>query len=155
MAGIDGVIPLDSPARLPALAERLRKRLAAPPPETEIKLLWRWFRESPERPLILHCIRNAFGVDDWTLRVDLFAASRRTLQNRMTLLRLPSPGVIARCGRMYHAQEIERRGVRQARDIAALLGIPTAAALHRARRRVRHSLLDKGPQALVFASLLK
>jgi len=154
-AGVDEVFALDVPGTVERAGVRIQHRLGAPAPETEIRLLWRWFRESPERSLVMHCVRNAFGQDDWTLRTQLFGASRRTLQNRMAALGLPSPGLVARCGRMLHAQELERRGVRPAKDVALIIGIPSAAALQRARRRLRRSLLAKGPHALVFASLLR
>lgn len=155
VSGIDDVLTLDVPDASDQAGATVRQRLAAPAPETEIKLLWRWFRDSPERTLLMHCVRNAYGEDNWALRTTLFGASRRTLQSRLAVLGLPSPGLVARCGRMLHAQELERRGVKPARDVALAIGIPSAAALHRARRRLRRSLLAKGPHALVFASLLR
>jgi len=155
VSGVDDVFPLGSPAGLHRRAWTLRQRLTAPAPETELRLLWRWFRDSPERSLIMHCVRNAYWVDDWARRAGVFGATRRTLQYRLSAERLPSPGLLARCGRMLHAQELERRGVEPSRDVAVMIGIPSAAALQRARRRLRRSLMSKGPQALVFASLLR
>lgn len=155
ISGVDEVLAMDDPARVDRHAWTLRQRLTAPAPETEMRLLWRWFRESPERSLVLHCVRNAYWADNWALRASVFAASRRTLQNRLSSRGLPSPGLIARCGRILHAQELERRGVKPARDVATILGMPSAAALLRGRRRVRRTLLARGPSALVFASLLR
>jgi hypothetical protein len=155
LSGVDDILTLDTRAALEGGGWSLRQRLAAPAPETELKLLWRWYRDSSERSLIMHCVRNAFWTDDWAARAILFGTTRRTLHNRLAALGLPSPGLIARCGRMLHAQELERRGVEFSRDIAKILGMPTAAALQRARRRVRKSLLARGPQALVLASLLR
>jgi len=154
-AGADEVFCLDTQADRSAFEETIRLRLAAPAPETEIRLLWKWFRESPERSLVMHCVRNGYRLDVWSIRSKVFSACRKTLQNRMTLLGLPSPGILSRCGRVLHAQELERRGVRPTTVIAAMLGFPSAGAMQRSRRRLRKALMSRGRQALVFASLLK
>jgi len=154
-AGVDEVFCLDSPADMVAFPDTLRARLSAPAPETEIRLLWKWFRESPERSLVMHCVRNGYRLDVWSIRSTVFGNCRKTLQNRMTLLGLPSPGIVARCGRVLHAQELERRGVKPTAAVAAILGFPSAGAMQRARRRLRKALMSRGRQALVFASLLK
>lgn len=154
-AGVDEVFCLDTNADRHAFEETLRLRLAAPAPETEIRLLWKWFRESPERSLVMHCVRNGFRLDVWSIRSKVFNACRKTLQNRMSLMGLPSPGIVSRCGRVLHAQELERRGVRPTAVVAAMLGFPSAGAMQRARRRLRKALMSRGRQALVFASLLK
>jgi hypothetical protein len=154
-AGVDEVFCLDSNSDRHELVDTLRLRLAAPAPETEIRLLWKWFRESPERSLVMHCVRNGYRLDVWSIRSRVFNACRKTLQNRMTLLGLPSPGVVSRYGRVLHAQELERRGVRPTSLTASILGFPSAGAMQRARRRLRKALMSRGRQALVFASLLK
>jgi hypothetical protein len=154
-AGVDEVFCLDSRADMEALEETLRLRLSAPPPETEIRLLWKWFRESPERSLVMHCVRNGYRLDVWSIRSRVFNACRKTLQNRMTVMGLPSPGILSRCGRVLHAQELERRGVRPTAKVADILGFPSSGAMQRARRRLRKALMTRGRQALVFASLLK
>jgi hypothetical protein len=154
-AGVDEVFCLDSRSDMDALEETLRLRLSAPPPETEIRLIWKWFRESPERSLVMHCVRNGYRLDVWSIRSRVFNACRKTLQNRMTVMGLPSPGILARCGRVLHAQELERRGVRPTATVAVILGFPSAGAMQRARRRLRKALMTRGRQALVFASLLK
>jgi hypothetical protein len=155
VAGVDEVFCLDAQADRCAFEETLRLRLAAPAPETEIRLLWKWFRESPERSLVMHCVRNGFRLDVWSIRSRVFSACRKTLQNRMSLLGLPSPGILSRCGRVLHAQELERRGVRPTTVVADMLGFPSAGAMQRSRRRLRKALMSRGRQALVFASLLK
>jgi hypothetical protein len=154
-AGADEVFCLDTRADRNAFEETIRLRLAAPAPETEIRLLWKWFRESPERSLVMHCVRNGYRLDVWSIRSKVFGACRKTLQNRMTLLGLPSPGILSRCGRVLHAQELERRGVRPTTVVAEMLGFPSAGAMQRSRRRLRKALMSRGRQALVFASLLK
>ena len=154
-AGVDEVFCLDTASDVEVVAETLEQRLSAPPPETEIRLLWKWFRESPERSLVMHCVRNGFRLDVWQVRSRVFNACRKTLQNRMSILGLPSPGIVSRCGRVLHAQELERRGVRPTASVASTLGFPSAGAMQRARRRLRKALMSRGRQALVFASLLK
>ena len=154
-AGADEVFCLDVQADRSAFEETLHLRLAAPAPETEIRLLWKWFRESPERSLVMHCVRNGYRLDVWSIRSKVFSACRKTLQNRMSLLGLPSPGVLSRYGRVLHAQELERRGMRPTTAVAAMLGFPSAGAMQRSRRRLRKALMSRGRQALVFASLLK
>lgn len=154
-AGVDEVFCLDSRADVHALQETLKARLAAPAPETEIRLLWKWFRESPERSLVMHCVRNGFRLDVWSIRSKVFSACRKTLQNRVSLMGLPSPGILSRCGRVLHAQELERRGVKPTALVAEMLGFPSSGAMQRARRRLRKALMSRGRQALVFASLLK
>lgn len=154
-AGLDEVICHDAPILPSRRSHTLRQRLAAPAPETEIRLLWRYFRDLPERALVMHCVRNGFWFDDWVLRNAVFAASRKTLQNRLSAFGLPSPGLLARCGRMLHAQELERRGFKPADTVADVLGFPSAPALQRARRRLRRVLMAKGSRALVFVSLLR
>ena len=103
---------------------RSQARLAAPPPETEIRLLWKWFRESPERALVMHCVRNGFRLDVWSIRSRVFSACRKTLQNRMSVIGLPSPGILSRCGRVLHAQELERLGVRPTSAVADTPRLP-------------------------------
>lgn len=154
-AGVDEVFCLDVKADVDALSDTLAVRMSAPPPETEVRLLWKWFRESPERSLVMHCVRNGFRLDVWQVRSRVFGACRKTLQNRMSVLGLPSPGILSRCGRVLHAQELERRGVRPTAMVARVLGFPSAGAMQRARRRLRKALMSRGRQALVFASLLK
>lgn len=154
-AGVDEAFAFDSGADVDAFEDTLRARLCAPPPETEMRLLWKWFRESPERSLVMHCVRNGYRLDVWEVRCRVFNASRKTLQNRLTFLGLPSPGIVSRCGRVLHAQELERRGVQPSSRVAKLLGFPSRVAMQRARRRLRATLLGRRRQALVFASLLK
>lgn len=154
-AGVDEVFCLDAAGEIDLFRDTLRARLSAPAPETEIRLLWKWFRESTERSLVMHCVRNGYRLDVWTVRSKVFSACRKTLQNRMSLLGLPSPGILSRCGRVLHAQELERRGMKPTTAVAALLGFPSAGAMQRARRRLRKALMSRGRQALVFASLLK
>jgi hypothetical protein len=153
--GVDEVFCLDAPSDGDAFNETMSHRLAAPAPETEIRLLWKWFRESPERSLVMHCVRNGYRLDVWSVRSRVFSACRKTLQNRMTLVGLPSPGLLSRCGRVLHAQELERRGVKPTTLVADILGFPSAGAMQRSRRRLRKALMSRGRQALVFASLLK
>jgi hypothetical protein len=153
--GVDEVFCLDANSDGEAFVETVSLRLAAPAPETEIRLLWKWFRESPERSLVMHCVRNGFRLDVWSIRSHVFNACRKTLQNRMTDLGLPSPGILSRCGRVLHVQELERRGVKPTTLIAEVLGFPSAGAMQRSRRRLRKALMSRGRQALVFASLLK
>lgn len=154
-AGVDEVFCVDTPSDGEAFMDTMNLRLAAPAPETEMKLLWKWFRESPERSLVMHCVRNAFRLDVWSIRSHVFSNCRKTLQNRMTLMGLPSPGILSRCGRILHVQELERRGVKPPSRVADILGFPSAGAMHRSRRRLRKALMLRGRQALVFASLLK
>ena len=154
-AGVDEVFALDTRSDMDAFEDTIRARLAAPAPETEIRLLWKWFRESPERSLVMHCVRNGFRLDVWSIRSRVFAHCRKTLQNRVSILGLPSPGILSRCGRVLHAQELERRGVKPTTTVAAILGFPSAGAMQRSRRRLRKALMTRGRQALVFASLLK
>ena len=155
VAGVDEVFALDTPADVKAFENTVRARLAAPAPETEMRLLWKWFRESDERSLVMHCVRNGFRLDVWSVRSKVFAQCRKTLQNRVSVLGLPSPGIISRCGRVLHAQELERRGVKPTTVVASILGFPSAGAMQRSRRRLRKALMMRGRQALVFASLLK
>jgi hypothetical protein len=102
----------------------------------------------------MHCLRNAYWHDDWALRSDVFGQSRKTLQNRLVAEGQPSPGLIARFGRILHVQELERRAIRPT-HIAQLVGFPTHAALERARRRLRQVLVERGERGMVFASLLR
>jgi hypothetical protein len=154
-AGVDEVFCLETKADMEAFGDTLRARLSAPAPETEIRLLWKWFRDSSERSLVMHCVRNGFRLDVWSIRSKVFSACRKTLQNRVSLLGLPSPGILSRCGRVLHAQELERRGVKPTTVVAAILGFPSAGAMQRSRRRLRKALMSRGRQAVVFASLLK
>ena len=154
-AGVDEVFCIESRADQRACEHTVRARLASPAPETEVRLLWKWFRDSPERSLVMHCVRNGFRLDDWSVRARLFAACRKTIQNRVTEEGLPSPGMIARCGRVLHAQELERRGYRPTSAIARLLEFPSASAMQRTRRRLRKSLMTRGRGSLVFASLIR
>jgi hypothetical protein len=154
-AGVDEVFCLDTQSDAEEFLDTMNHRLAAPAPETEIRLLWKWFRESPERSLVMHCVRNGYRLDVWSVRSRVFNACRKTLQNRVTVIGLPSPGIISRCGRVLHVQELERRGIKPATLIADILGFPSAGAMQRSRRRLRKALMLRGRQALVFASLLK
>lgn len=154
-AGVDEVFCLDSQSDAQELRDTVKHRLAAPAPETEIRLLWKWFRESPERSLVMHCVRNGYRLDVWSVRSRVFNACRKTLQNRVTVVGLPSPGILSRCGRVLHAQELERRGVKPTSLVADILGFPSAGAMQRSRRRLRKALMSRGRQALVFASLLR
>ena len=154
-AGVDEVFCTDVAGEMDVFSDTIRARLSAPAPETEIRLLWKWFRESTERSLVMHCVRNGYRLDVWTIRSKVFSACRKTLQNRMSMLGLPSPGILSRCGRVLHAQELERRGMKPTTAVATLLGFPSAGAMQRARRRLRKALMSRGRQALVFASLLK
>jgi hypothetical protein len=154
-AGVDEVFAFDTSSDMKAFESTLSGRLAAPAPETEMRLLWKWFRESSERSLVLHCVRNGFRLDVWSIRCNVFNQSRKTLQNRVSILGLPSPGILSRCGRVLHAQELERRGMKPTTAIAAILGFPSAGAMQRSRRRLRKALMTRGRQALVFASLLR
>lgn len=154
-AGVDEVFALDTRSDVEELEETIRARLAAPAPETEMRLLWKWFRESTERSLVMHCVRNGFRLDVWSVRSRVFSQCRKTLQNRVSILGLPSPGILSRCGRVLHAQELERRGLKPTTAVAAILGFPSAGAMQRSRRRLRKALMTRGRQALVFASLLK
>ena len=120
-AGVDEVFCLAVKSDIDNFEDTLRARLSAPAPETEIRLLWKWFRESPERSLVMHCVRNGFRLDIWTVRSKVFSACRKTLQNRMSFLGLPSPGILSRCGRVLHAQELERRGMKPTSAVASLL----------------------------------
>lgn len=153
--GVDDVFCLDTRADVDGFADTLSLRLLAPAPETEIRLLWKWFRDSRERSLVMHCVRNGYRFDVWSIRSRVFSACRKTLQNRMTVVRLPSPGIVARCGRVLHVQELERRGLKPTTAISDLLGFPSPGAMQRARRRLRKALMARGRQALVFASLIK
>jgi hypothetical protein len=154
-AGVDDVFCLDTRSDVETIQDTIRARLAAPAPETELRLLWKWFRESSERSLVMHCVRNGFRLDVWSIRSKVFNACRKTLQNRVSLLGLPSPGMLSRTGRVLHAQELERRGVKPSTIVAAILGFPSAGAMQRSRRRLRKALMSRSRQALVFASLLK
>ncbi len=154
-AGVDEVFCLDARADMASFQETIRARLAAPAPETEIRLLWRYFRDSPERPLVMHCVRNGFRLDVWSIRSKVFGQCRKTLQNRVSVIGLPSPGILSRTGRVLHVQELERRGVKPTTVVAAILGFPSANAMQRSRRRLRKALMTRGRPALVFASLLK
>ena len=155
VAGVDEVFALDTRSDIKAFENTIRARLSAPAPETEMRLLWKWFRESTERSLVMHCVRNGFRLDVWSIRSKVFNACRKTLQNRVSILGLPSPGILSRCGRVLHAQELERRGMKPTTAIASVLGFPSAGAMQRSRRRLRKALMTRGRQALVFASLLK
>lgn len=154
-AGVDEVFCFDVPSDIDSFEETLSARVSAPPPETELRLIWKWFRESPERSLVMHCLRNGFRLDIWSVRTNVFAQCRKTLQNRLSALGVPSPGILARCGRSLHAYELERRGIRPATTIARTLGFPSAGAMLRGRRRLRKVLMTRGRNGLVFASLLK
>lgn len=154
-AGVDEVFCLESRSDLASLFRTLTARTAAPAPEAELRLLWKWFRDSSERALVMHCIRNGFRLDDWAVRGRMFNACRKTIQNRMTTEGLPSPGMVARCGRVLHLQELERRGVRPTSLIAQLLDFPSPSAMQRTRRRLRKALMSRGRQSLVFASLIR
>ena len=154
-AGVDEVFSFDSRADVVAFEETMTARLSAPAPETEMRLLWKWFRQSAERSLVMHCVRNGFRLDDWTIRSKVFSACRKTLQNRMSDVEVPSPGMLSRYGRVLHAQELERRGVKPTLVVAATLGFPSAGAMQRSRRRLRKALMTRGRQAAVFASLLR
>ena len=154
-AGVDEVFALDTRSDIRTFEETIGARLAAPAPEIEMRLLWKWFRESTERSLVMHCVRNGFRLDVWTVRSRVFNQCRKTLQNRVSVVGLPSPGILSRCGRVLHAQELERRGMKPTTAIASLLGFPSAGAMQRSRRRLRKALMTRGRQALVFASLLK
>jgi hypothetical protein len=154
-AGVDEVFVLNTPSDVKAFENTMRARLSAPAPETEMRLLWKWFRESTERSLVMHCVRNGFRLDVWTVRSRVFNQCRKTLQNRVAILGLPSPGILSRCGRVLHVQELERRGVKPTTAIARILGFPSAGAMQRSRRRLRSALMSRGRSALVFASLLK
>lgn len=153
-SGVDEVVAADAPPPRSPRSHTIGHRLAAPPPETELRLLWQVLSESPERALVMHCLRNAYWHDDWALRSRVFLQSRKTLQNRLAAEGQPSPGLIVRFGRMLHAQELGRRGIRPP-HIAHVLGFPTHAALERARRRLRQVLVERGASAMVFASLLR
>jgi hypothetical protein len=154
-AGVDEVFAFDTRSDIKAFEETIRARLAAPAPETEMRLLWKWFRESTERSLVMHCVRNGFRLDVWSVRSKVFNNCRKTLQNRVSILGLPSPGILSRYGRVLPAQELERRGMKPTTAIASVLGFPSAGAMQRSRRRLRKALMTRGRQALVFASLLK
>lgn len=154
-AGVDEVFSFDARADVAAFEETMKARLSAPAPETEIRLLAKWFRQSAEQSLVMHCVRNGFRLDVWSIRSKVFSACRKTLHNRMSLLGVPSPGILSRYGRVLHAQELERRGVKPTTLVAATLGFPSAGAMQRSRRRLRKALMSRGRQAVVFASLLK
>jgi hypothetical protein len=154
-AGVDEVFQLDSRTDMKAFEVTMRARLTAPAPETELRLLWKWFRESTERSLVMHCVRNGFRLDIWSIRSRVFGQCRKTLQNRVAMIGLPSPGILSRYGRVLHGQELERRGLKPTTAVASILGFPSAGAMQRSRRRLRKALMTRGRQALVFASLLK
>lgn len=153
--GVDEVFCFAVPSDIDTFEDTLSVRLSVPPPETELRLLWKWFRESPERSLVMHCVRNGFRLDIWSIRTKVFSQCRKTLQNRLGSLGVPSPGILARCGRSLHAYELERRGVKPAAAVAATLGYPSAGAMLRGRRRLQKVLMSRGAKGVVFASLLR
>ena len=116
---------------------------------------WRHCNGSAVEPTWISTARNGFRLDIWTIRTKVFHQCRKTLQNRLAILSLPSPGILSRYGRVLHAQELERRGMKPTAAVSSLLGFPSAGAMLRSKRRLRKALMTRGREALVFASLLK
>ena len=139
-AGVDEVFCLEVPSDDQALADTMRLRVQAPPPELALRSLWALWELLDVRSEAMHCVRNGFRQFDPERRLKWFGVCEKTLRTRLKSAGLPPQNLMARLGRALHAVELVRRGTRSMEEVARCVGFPTAADLAAARRRVERTL---------------
>ncbi|HLA13739.1 MAG TPA: hypothetical protein VJL28_00120 [Gemmatimonadaceae bacterium] len=154
-AGADGLILLEGTADLHFLAYLMRARVAAPPPEREIRRVVEAVGPCRALSLAEYCLRTAFrrvrghDVATW------FGIDRKTVRSLLHASAFPTSSVLTRCGRHFHANELERRGIRSREAVARRLGFTDASALRTSRTRLRTTLGNTSNRGIRVVSLLK
>jgi hypothetical protein len=154
IAGADDLVTLAVTSDFRDLAATVRARTLAPPPECELDLVAAELPAGAKRTLALHCLRNGHrrGLERDVARS--FGMTIQTVNHQLHTIGLPTTGVLMRCGRQYHAFELERRGIRSREEIARRLDMASAGALRMQRARVRRTLARDGARGAVLLSLL-
>ncbi len=154
IAGADDLMTLAETSDFRDLAATVRARTLAPPPESELDLVAAELPVGAKRTLALHCLRNGHrrGLERELARS--FGVTIQTVNHHLHTIGLPTTGVLMRCGRQYHAFELERRGIRSREEIARRLDVASAGALRMQRARVRRTLARDGARGAVLLSLL-
>ena len=154
IAGADDLMTLVVASDFRELADTVRARTMAPPPERELDVVTAGVPASEQRTLALHCLRNGHRRSLEGEVARRFQVTIQTVNHQLHTIGLPATGVLMRCGRQYHAFELERRGIRSREEIARRLGVASASALRMQRSRVRRTLAREGARGAVLLSLL-
>lgn len=153
-AGTDQVHILGVAAEWQAFEPLVTARLSAPAPERELRVLAHAIRPARSRAIALHCVRNAFTLHSTVRLPAIFGCVVETMNSRLESVDLPTVAVVARCGRQFHVNELERRGVRPRDDIAHRCGFGHAASMRRQRDRLRETLVELGARGTLLLLLL-
>lgn len=136
-AGADDLIVLDSWADARNFHGIIAARVAAPPPEPELRLFHEAIPASVGRTIGLYCLRNGHCSTTVTDLAAYFGTNGDTLANRLRVRGLPSPVWMLRWGYELAFRELWRCGVCARAEIARRLGVDTTAALRVRRRRLK------------------
>jgi hypothetical protein len=128
-------------------------RILAPVPEVELRAIASRLC-SQELTMVLACVRSGYQPEPVRNLAQKFQVDRRTLNNRLLRMGLPSASLLARCGRLFHECELERRGIRSRIEIARRLGFDTTTALRMFRMRVLRALRHDEDRGVLMLSLL-
>lgn len=153
-AGADELIVLAFLADFRALAALVSIRIRAPSPTHELSEIAKALAVVPAKSVALHCLRNSFARWREIRIARRFGVTIQALNHQLRASGLPTVGMLVRLGRQYHAQELERRGLGSREEIARRLGLDSAGALARQRRRLRRTLADEGPRGQMLLGLL-
>lgn len=85
------------------------------------------------------CFRNAIRCSSVSDVATWFCISERSLRRRLHDSGFPATDFLLRCGRILHAAELDRRGLRSRRQIANRIGYEDAASLWSAKAGLRQS----------------
>lgn len=129
-----------------ALAEDAWHRVAAPPPEVDLRIIATTLPVDA-RTVVMWILRNSDRFRRTSDLEEHFGRSSRSVARLLAKHGLPSFRELREVGLMLHAQEMRERGVK-GEKIAAQLGLASGATLSRllsrARRRMSAVLLSEG-----------
>lgn len=138
-AGADHVVGMTAPHNVHELRQYITARLAAPPPELEVRKVNAAYTAGEGRTVGLFCLRNGhrrLTVEDLAT---WFACDRKTISDRLIDAGFPRPHLMIRVGQEAACRELSRRAVASMIEIARRLGLHTAAGLRMRRSRLREA----------------
>jgi hypothetical protein len=149
-AGVDDVTLLFGDAEVEGLTRWVEDRLSLPVPEDAIQDLVQAFGHDASTTIAAWCFRNATRPRPVAAIGYWFGISSRTVRRRLNQAQLPQADVLLRCGRVLHALELERTGMKPRVRIANRLGFSAAHDLWRAKAAIRDEcVVDSRLAALV------